>query len=180
MVFDPEECERHGVDVIKFYETCLTRFRTDIEALYWSETDVMWTSLKALAQGGYQEAQGLIVFAKKLLPPAILAAWTTEENQVFELFMASEYLHYKASSDEVQTVSLKRCANEFLPHRSLRQCWKHFFDEKYNERIVSLSFPDLDVSVGPQLRPRRKTVDESPRYGKLLVLLLFSLCSIGY
>ena len=158
VMWDPVACEASGCDLEAYWQDCEELFGDRVSAFGKTLQDVEHLCLEALVEEKFDTAKAL-KRAESHIETLEADAWTAQEKRTFRTFMESEQAVGKPSKDQVTSVSLRRCADEFLPHRTLRQCWKLFFEERYHEEMFSTGpFTDL-----PPKRAARTTKTSTGR-----------------
>jgi hypothetical protein len=160
-MWNPAACSAAGVDADAFCEQCEERFRARLEAVGQTFNDIEHLCLEALTHSGYDSQRGIELADTKVAEEVEAKAFTAEEKKAFDTFMQSEQLlggvsTQRRAADHVVGVQLERCAAEFLPQRTLRECWRLFFAESYHEKMYAGRCPDL-----PRALTKRKQTGSS-------------------
>jgi hypothetical protein len=161
VMWDPAACIAVGTDADAFCALCEERFRARLEAVGKTFNDVEHLCLEALARSGYDSQRGIELADAQVAQEVEAKAFTAEEKNAFNTFMQSEQLlggvsTQRRAADHVVGVQLERCAAEFLPQRTLRECWELFFAESYHEKMYAGRCPDL-----PRALTKRKQTGAS-------------------
>ena len=151
VVWDSTTKSAQDCNVSEFLRQCQQELEGKLSRAKVRFLDIELVCLEALRTTNFDATEAIEVVKKKVA--AMEAdAWTPAEQEAFHTYMTAEYLGRRRVADDVVPVTLRRCASEFVG-RSLRQCWRHFFEHGYHGKLKSASFPDLDI---PRKRGRSK------------------------
>jgi len=154
VIWDPDLCAEHNFDVDSFCDKCAKKYGERLRKLGKLFGDIEHLCLEAVMRSNFDIKKSM-ARVDKIVSNIEENAWSDDEKSRFHNFLTSEKL--LSSQTKVVGVRLRRCADEFLPKRSLRDCWRHFFDENYIEELSAATYPDLPTRRSRRIKRSRST-----------------------